>query len=308
MRIVSLLPSSTEIVAALGRTSDLVGRSHECDFPNEVKTLPVLTEPKFAVAGGSQAIDQSVRNLVEQGLSVYQLNAPLLNELAPDVVLTQSQCEVCAVNFHEVEAAVKQVVTSEPTVVDLKPVGYEDLFADITRVGAALDRVNEAEELIKQMQNRVAAVRDKVASLTERPSVACIEWLSPLMSAANWMPDLVEQAGGVNLFGQSGEHSTELKWADIQAADPDLIVIMPCGYGIAQSRNEMKLLTQQPGWQDLKAVKANKVFLVDGNQYFNRPGPRIADSVEILAELLHPTLFAATYAPNGWMQYREIYI
>lgn len=308
MRIVSLLPSSTELVAALGQAGQLVGRSHECDFPAEVKTLPILTEPKFSTGGTSQEIDQSVRKLVEQGLSVYAINADLLNELAPDVIITQSQCEVCAVNFEEVEAAVKSVVNSEPTVVDLKPVGYSDIFEDITRVGVALHCTNQAEELIKQMQNRIAAVRDKVAPETARPTVACIEWLDPLMNAANWMPDLVEQVGGVSLFGQSGEHSHELKWEEITEADPDLILIMPCGYGIAQSRNEMKHLTQQPGWKDLKAVKNNKVFLVDGNQYFNRPGPRIADSVEILAEIFHPMLFAASYAPNGWMQYREIYL
>jgi len=308
MRIVSLLPSSTEIVAALGRAGQLVGRSHECDFPPEVKTLPVLTEPKFATEGSSREIDQSVRNLVEQGLSVYHINADLLNELAPDVILTQSQCEVCAVNFQEVEAAVRMVVSAEPMVVDLQPIGYPDIFEDITRVGVALRGTNEAEELIKQMQNRIAAVRDKVAPQTTRPTVACIEWLDPLMNAANWVPDLVEQAGAINLFGQSGEHSHELKWEDITEADPDIMVIMPCGYGIAQSRNEMKLLTQQPGWKELKAVKNKKVFLVDGNQYFNRPGPRIADSVEILAEIFHPMLFPATYAPNGWMQYREIYL
>jgi iron complex transport system substrate-binding protein len=308
MRIVSLLPSSTEIVAALGRAGQLVGRSHECDFPPEVKTLPILTEPKFPVEGSSQEIDQSVRKLVEQGLSVYAIHADLLNELAPDVIITQSQCEVCAVNYQEVEAAVKSVVNSEPTVVDLEPVGYADIFEDITRVGVALDCSPQADELIKQVQDRIAAVRDKVSSETARPTVACIEWLDPLMNAANWMPDLVEQAGGVNLFGQASEHSHELKWEDIQEADPDIMVIMPCGYGIAQARNEMKLLTQQPGWKDLKAVKHKKVFLVDGNQYFNRPGPRIADSVEILAEIFYPGLFPATYAPNGWMQYREIYL
>lgn len=308
MRIASLLPSSTEIVAALGLGDALVGRSHECDYPTHVRTLPALTAPKFAVSGGSQVIDQSVRTLVEQGLSVYRINADMLDELAPDIVITQSQCEVCAVNFDEVAHAVKQSVNSDPAIVDLKPVGYDDVFTDILEVGKVVQRQAEAQALVDDMQARIAHVGEKVATADHRPTVACIEWLSPIMSAGNWMPDLVEKAGGINLFGTSGAHSHDLDWAEIREADPEVIVIMPCGYGIAQSRNEMKLLTQQPGWQDLRAVNNNKVFIVDGNQYFNRPGPRIVDSVEILAELLHPMLFPATYAPNGWMPYREVYL
>jgi iron complex transport system substrate-binding protein len=308
MRIVSLLPSSTEIVAALGLASDLVGRSHECDYPAEVNTLPILSEAKTIPKGDSAAIDQSVRNLVKQSLSIYTLHADLLNDLAPDVILTQSQCEVCAVNLNEVQAAVKQVVTSEPEIVDLKPDSYDDIFTDITKIGQALRRVEEAKTLINTIQARIGDVHDKITADMARPRVACLEWLDPIMNAANWMPNLVEKAGGTNLFGEAGAHSQPLTWEEIQAADPDILVIMPCGYGIAQSRNEMKHLTKQPGWKELKAVKSNKVFLVDGNQYFNRPGPRIADSVEILAEIFHPTLFAASYAPNGWMQYREVYI
>jgi len=308
MRIVSLLPAATEIIAAMDLGDQLVGRSHECDYPPQVNGLQLLTTPKFEAEGDSQSIDQSIRDLVARGLSIYEVNTALLEEMAPDYIITQSQCEVCAVNRDEVVRAAQQLVHSEPQIIDLQPNSYDDVFADIFRIGTVLARQPAAQRLVEAMQGRIAEVEKRVSDVASRPSVMCVEWLAPLMSAGNWIPNLVEKAGGTPLLSQAGAHSQELAWDDLVAADPDYILVMPCGYGIAQSRNEMKQLTQQPGWADLKAVKKNHVFLVDGNQYFNRPGPRIADSVEILAEIFHPHLFAASYAPNGWMQHREVYL
>lgn len=307
MRIVSLLPSATEIVCALGLQEYLVGRSHECDFPAGVETLPVCTAPKFNPHGSSADIDQSVLALVRNGLSVYHVNEILLNHLQPDFILTQSQCEVCAVNLKNVEQAVCRMIGSQPKIINLEPVGYADIFTDIQRTGEMLGVTEAARQVVNQMRERMTAVHAQTRSIAQKKTVVCIEWLKPLMNAGNWIPTVVEKAGGINVLSLANDHSHYINWEDVFAEDPDALLIMPCGFDIARSRQEMHLLTNLPGWQTIRAVQNKDVFITDGNQYFNRPGPRIADSVEIVAEMLYPHLFTAQYHGTGWINLAETY-
>jgi iron complex transport system substrate-binding protein len=286
-RVVSLIASATEIVCGLGRGGALVGRSHECDFPAEVLRLPALTAPKFKVAGSSAEIDARVRQIVREGLSVYRVDAEALAALAPDLILTQDHCEVCAVSLADVEAATCTWTGRPVTIVSLKPDSLADAYADIRKVAQALGVPEAGNALVERMQRRIAAV-DALVAGRPRPRVAFIEWVEPLMAGGNWMPELIEAAGGRNLFGTAGKHSDWMQWEEIRAADPDAIVVAPCGYDLARCLQELPLLQAKPGWADLAAVRASRVYFADGNAYFNRPGPRLADTAEILAEMLHP--------------------
>ncbi len=307
MKIVSLLPSATEIVSALGLQAHLAGRSHECDYPPEVESLPCCTAPKFNTEQPSRDIDRSVLRLVQDGLSVYRLDTDLLSDLRPDFVVTQSQCELCAVSFQEVEKAVRELCEHPAAVVNLEPLGYDDIFKDIQRVGQALGVEAEAEALSTDIRTRIKAVEERAQSQakTKKKSVFCVEWLDPPMNAGNWIPTLVEKAGGINLGSVSGEHSHYLSWEEIGTLDPDLLVIMPCGFGIRRSLEEMKALEENPEWQALCPVQEGQVYITDGNQYFNRPGPRIADAVEILAEILYPEQFPPRHHGAGWIRIGE---
>lgn len=291
-RIASLLPSATEIVCALGFGSSLVGRSHECDFPASVAALPVLTAPKLDAARPSREIDDRVRALVSEGLSVYRVDADRLRALAPDVVVTQDQCEVCAASLQDLEAALADWTGTKPRVVSLNPMRLGDVWDDVERVGEALGVPAHGRDVAHGLRERIGAIADETqsrASASEsatRPSVACIEWIDPLMAAGNWVPELVGMAAGRNVFGEAGRHSPWLEWEALRDADPDIVVVMPCGFDIPRIRAELAPLLAQPGWAALRAVRAERVFLVDGHQYFNRPGPRLVESLEILAEIL----------------------
>ena len=305
MRIISLIASSTEIVCALGCENQLVGRSHECDFPPSVKRLPICTEPKFNIEGTSREIDERVKatvaaGLAQNALSVYRVHEEVLKRLQPDVIITQSQCEVCAVSLHEVEQAVCNWLDSRPRIVSLEPNALTDVWADIRRVAHALDIAARGDALVARWQGRMSAITSQAQDLPHKPTVACIEWIDPLMSAGNWMPELVELAGGVNLFGAAGQHSPWLTWDELRAADPEVIVVLPCGWDIARARQEMPTLTQHPDWSQLRAVRKGRVYLSDGNQYFNRPGPRLVESLEILAEIFHPEAFQFGHQGGGW--------
>jgi len=295
MRIVSLIASSTEIVSALGFRSDLVGRSHECDFPEGVRALPVCTEPKFNVEGTSYEIDERVKAILQEGLSVYRVHADVLDALAPDVIITQAQCEVCAVSLSDVEEAVKKLVSSKPAVVALEPNALADVWDDIRRVARALGAPERGEALVASLQARVDAVAERARGLPRR-RVACIEWIDPLMAAGNWMPELVERAGGDNLFGAAGRHSPFLDWGDVVAADPEVVVVTPCGFDIPRTRVEVPTLAARSGWKRLAARTA----LADGNAFMNRPGPRLVESLEILAEIIHPEAFDFGHRGRGW--------
>lgn len=300
MRIASLIASATEITCALGLRGDLVARSHECDYPPDVDSLPVVTEPKIDVGASSAAIDREIRALVEEALSVYRVDAEALRTLAPEVILTQTQCEVCAVSLGDVERALAEWTGERPRVVSLEPNALDDVWEDVRRIARALDVADRGEALIGRLQERIEAVTRASRARAERPRVACIEWIEPLMAAGNWMPELVDRAGGVNLFGEAGRHSPWMTWEELAAADPDAIVVLPCGFDIPRTRAEMGPLTERPGWGALTAVRAGRVALADGVQYFNRPGPRLVESLEILAEILHPDALDYRWRGRGW--------
>jgi iron complex transport system substrate-binding protein len=300
MRIVSLIASATEIVCALGFEEQLVGRSHECDYPPSVLRLPACSAPKLDVHACSRAIDQSVKALVQNALSVYEVKEDLLRDLEPDVIVTQTQCEVCAVSLRDVERATCAWLRRCPQIVALAPNALAEVWKDIEQVALALGVPERGEELVAQLRGRMNSIAERAQSLTERPTMGCIEWLDPLMAAGNWVPELVELAGGVNLFGQAGRHAPWLDWETVCRADPEVLVLLPCGFDIPRTRAELPALTERPGWVELKAVRQGRVIVTDGNQFFNRPGPRLAESLEILAEVLHPGVFAFGHEGTGW--------
>ncbi len=298
-RIVSLLPSTTEIACALGARDALVGRSHECDYPPGVEALPACTRPKFD-DGTSREIDDRVKDLVRRGLSVYDVDAERLRKLAPTLILTQEQCEVCAASPKDIEAALGDWIGVQPAVVSLEPATLGDVWGDVARVGEALGLSERARALAADLAGRVSEVGESTGDIPDRPSVACIEWLDPPMAAGNWMPELVRLAGGRDLFGEDGAHSKWLEWEEIRAADPEILVLLPCGFDIARTRVELPALLSRPGWNQLQAVRRGRVHLTDGNAYFNRPGPRLVESLEILAEIFHPERFAFGHEGRGW--------
>jgi iron complex transport system substrate-binding protein len=301
VRIVTLLPSATEIVCALGFEPQLVGRSHECDYPPSVERLPVLTRPKFDPDGSSAEVDERVKRILSDALSVYRVDVELLLSLRPDVIVTQSQCEVCAVNIRDVEqAAADWTGEPAPTIISLAPYSLGDVLSDMARVGIELGEPDRATKLVDGLRQRISAIEKHAAVVAKRPTAACIEWLDPLMMAANWIPELVTIAGGENLFGEAGQHSPTINFDRFVQYDPDTIVLMPCGFNMDRTAAELNLLAHQPGWTHLKAVREEQVYLTDGNQYFNRPGPRIVDSLEIMSEILHPHIFHFGHEGIGW--------
>lgn len=310
LRIVSLIPSATEIVAALGYGEYLVGRSHECDFPGEVRSLPICTEPKFDPVGTSSEIHQRVSELLASALSVYRVKVEVLAALKPTHIITQAQCEVCAVSLSDVEQAVKILVAGESPdaaeikVVSLQPERLADVWSDMERVAAALEpssvRQSSAEEVIERLKARLQPVATSLC-----PTVACIEWTEPLMSAGNWVPELVTLAGGISCFGKVGAHSDWMSWAELVAADPDVIVVMPCGYDLEQTRQATIEMAAHAEWSQLKAVQNQRVYLTDGNQYFNRPGPRLVDSGEILTEIIQGRAANPNRQSVGWEIFQE---
>ena len=300
MRIASMLASATEIVSALGYRDALVARSHECDYPPGVDALPCCTEPKIDLKGSSRDIDDRVKAVVEEGLSVYRVDGDALKALNPDVIVTQSQCEVCAVSENDLRDIVCEWLGAAPVIVTLKPDALADIWTDIRNVAAAIGAPARGDELVADLQARLAGIAATASTLPSRPGVACIEWIDPLMAGGNWMPELVTMAGGKNMFGEAGKHSPWMTWEQLRAADPEIIVVLPCGFDIARTRREMPALTDRPDWRALQAVRNGRVYVTDGNQYFNRPGPRIAESLEILAEILHPDDFHFGHEGRGW--------
>ena len=299
-RILSLLPCGTEMVCALGLGDELVGRSHECDFPNSVKTLPVCSEPKIDIYASSLSIDTQVREVIEKALSIYHIHADRLKALKPDVIVTQSQCEVCAVSPGDIERALSHWVGTKPKIVSLEPSLLEDVWKDILRLSETLEVSDQGKRLIQSLRGRVDRINEKTNARCKRPRVACIEWIEPLMSAGNWVPELVERAGGENLFGESGKHSPRLDFGMLIRKDPEVIVILPCGYDIPRIRKELPVLTDRSEWKKLSAVGRGQVYISDGHQFFNRLGPRLVESLEILSEIFHPDIFHFGHEGRGW--------
>ena len=299
-QIVTLLASATEIVCALGFEDTLVARSHECDYPASVARLPTATEAKIDASKPGGDIDNQVKIIVEQGLSVYKVDGDLLRRLQPRVIVTQTQCEVCAASPRDIEDAVNDWIGAAPHIVSLEPECLADVWNDIRNVANALGAPERGVKLVGNLQARMAAIEAEAVCADTTPSVACIEWIDPLMAGGNWIPELVSMASGVDVYGAARQQSPWITWEDLRQKDPDVILVSPCGYKIPRSRSEMPALMDHSGWAELKAVQCDRVFLADGNQYFNRSGPRLAESLEILAELLHPDVFDFGHEGSGW--------
>ena len=299
LRIVTLLPSATEIVAALGLGAQLVGRSHECDWPPGVAELPVCTRPRVALDGSSAEIHRQVSEFVGQALSIYEIDRDMLRALRPTHIVTQDQCEVCAVNLKDVEAALAEDIGNAVEIVSLSPLRLGEVWASIRQAGRALGV--DADAFCRTLTGRIARIAAAGMELPAAPpSVATIEWSDPLMAAGNWLPELVAIAGGNNLFGDAGKHSPRLEFADLRAVEPDILIFMPFGYDLTKTAEEAEQLLQDPVWASLATVRDGRAYAVDGNAYFNRPGPRLVESAEILAEICHPESHDFGHEGSGW--------
>ena len=307
-RIVSLLPSATEIVCALGFQDQLVGRSHECDFPAGVELLPALTEPRFAATPDSAEIDRRVRQLAQaardaneaDALGVYAIDTELLRELRPTHIVTQTQCEVCAVSLSDVERAVATLTGIESRIVSLAPNSLGDIWDDIQRTADALDRSDLGRVAVDSYRRRIIEISEQAPGSATPPSVAVVEWADPLMTAGHWTMELIELAAGRPVIGAPRGESLHFSIDDLEAADPDIIIVAPCGYGLPQTRRDAQLLRANPRWTALRAVQEHRVALIDGNQYVNRPGPRVVETFEIIAEILHPGRFDFGHRGRAW--------
>ena len=297
MRVVSLLPAATEIVAALGRTADLVGVSHECDYPPEVALRPRVTHCEIHGGGlASEEADRWVANALATTGTLYTLDEPLVRRLAPDVVITQQLCDVCAVGYESV-TAFAAALEKPPVVVSLSPSSIADVLEDVHRVARALGSEARGAEVVTRLRERIAAVRERATGLPRRPCVL-LEWIAPPYRSGHWDPELVEMAGGTELLGRRGEDAARIPWEAVVEAAPDVIVLACCGYDVERTLADVPLLRERTGWSSIPAVQNDEVWVVDGSAYFSRPGPRIVDSLELLATLLHPDVFPATVPPH----------
>jgi iron complex transport system substrate-binding protein len=291
-RVASLLPSATEIVCAVGAGDDLVGVSHECDFPPGVEKHAVLTRARLGPVRSSAAIDAEVRSIVEDALGVYEIRLDALNAARADLIVTQDLCDVCAVSLDDVRGAVARLGVDGVRIVSLHPTRLADIWRDIETVGDALDRADRGRAVVQELRARVDAVARRAAAQTTRPRVLSIEWLDPIMIAGMWMPELVELAGGECLVTRPGDHAPTLGRGDLEALDPDVVVVKPCGFSLERTLEEAAVLAEETPWARWRAVREGRVYVADGNAYFNRPGPRIVESLEILGGAVHPAAFA----------------
>ncbi len=291
MRIVSLLPSATEIVCSLGLADQLVGVSHECDFPPGVQRLPKVTQAFIPHDSTSREIDALVRERMKTDRALYTLDMSVLNSIAPDLIVTQALCDVCAVAESEVREAVGSLPGS-PRVVNLEPTSLDEVFACIGLVGEATANESRATEVIRRLRSRVNEVAQRTGQIGHRPRVMLLEWIDPPFSAGHWNPELIRLAGGIEVIGTTGSRSTAIPWNEIVAADPDVMVVACCGFDIERTRLDLPVLRSNPGWKTLSCVRNRQVYMVDGSAYFSRPGPRLVDSLEILASATHPLVGA----------------
>ena len=289
MRVVSLLPSATEMVHFAGAAESLVGVTHECDHPPGVERLPKLTSSRIDPTLCGAEIDAEVNRLVTDAEGIYALDVDLLESLDPDLVITQGLCDVCAVSTSLVEEAISGL-RSRPDLLVLNPTSLEDVLQDSVSIGDALGRGREARENVALLRHRLDEVERAVAGL-RRPRLGCIEWLDPPFSAGHWVPEMVRLAGGRELFAGPGERSVRLDWQTVFDAAPEVLVLMPCGFDAARAVEEAGALPNLPGWSDLPAVRDGRVWAVDANSFFSRPAPRLVEGVEILARILHPGAF-----------------
>jgi iron complex transport system substrate-binding protein len=294
-RIVSLLPAATEIAAALGLMDDVVGVSHECDFPEEAATRPRVTECPIHGSGlPSGRIDTWVTETLARTGTLYTMDEPRLRRLRPDLILTQRLCDVCAVGYDSV-AGFAATLPGPPRVVNLEPASLADIFQDIRNVADAAGVPERARAVVAALESRVAFVRARTATVERRPRCVVLEWIDPPFASGHWNPELVEIAGGSDPLGRIGQPARRVSWADVLEADPEVLVLACCGFDLRRTRKDVPLLRAREGWHGLSAVRDGQVYAVDGSQYFSRPGPRVVDSLEILAEVLHPRVFTGAF-------------
>lgn len=298
VRTVSMLPAATEIVGALGLMNQLVGVSHECDFPEEANRRPRVTHCEIYQKGlASDAIDRWVSDRLRAGDSLYTLDERLLRDLAPDLILTQKLCDVCAPAYGSVAALAKHL-PSQPRVLNLEPKSFADVLGNIRMVAATLEHPERGEAVRTALERRVADVARRLEGLP-RPTVFVMEWADPIYDAGHWTPELVQLAGGTPLLSAPGEYSVRVAWDDLRAADPEVLVIACCGHGVERTRQDLPGLEALPGWRDLRAVRTGRVHVADGSAYFSRPGPRLVDTLEILAAAIHPNACRGAYPDRG---------
>lgn len=306
MRIVSLLPAATEWVCTLGGECLLVGRSHACDYPVSVATVPRVTSPTYVEHTDSAAIDAAVSRHVQQGLSLYHVDVERLRALQPDLILTQDQCDVCAVAFDDLKEALSAWLGSQPAILSMHPRSVKQVMDMGLRIGRAIERSREAMDVIGTAERELHQLRsalglNKKTDTNKLPRVVCIEWLEPLMTAGHWMPDVIELAGGKALLAEAGSVSAYVAWEDIRTADPDVLLITPCGFTLEQTHRDLHYLTKRSGWGNLRAVRNGRVYCFDGNAYFNRPGPRIYRSIALVAQALYGEAAQPWIAPiEAW--------
>jgi iron complex transport system substrate-binding protein len=290
LRLISFLPAATEMVFALGVGDRLVGVSHECDFPAAAKTKPVVVKPALTIEKMSlREIDTAVAECIGRGQSLYQVDERLLEQLAPTHILTQALCQVCAPSGNEITRALAALPVT-PKILWFTPHSIAEIFGNLRELGAATGRLAQAEELSTAAYARLQNVIELTKKRLRRPRVLCLEWIDPYYCCGHWVPEMVELAGGEDTLGRKGADSVRISWTDIAAFSPEILIVSPCGFGVEEAVEQAKQLLQQPGWNDLLAVLNDRVFAVNANAYFARPGPRVIDGVELLAHLIHPEL------------------
>jgi iron complex transport system substrate-binding protein len=289
MRIVSLLPSATEILFALGLEADVVGVSHECDFPAQVRSKKIVIHSRIPHDASPAEIDRLVREFVSRGESLYAVDAQALRDLAPDLIVTQDLCHVCAASPDDLATALARF-GRRPEVLCLNPQDLGDVWRDILWVGEETGRGPRAEALVKQIGERLGAVESQLASAPERPRVGFLEWLQPFYVGGHWVPEMIELAGGEDLFGTKGTPSFRITLDDLIGAAPEILLIAPCGYSAEQARNEVRTMTFPQEWHAIPAVRKGRVYALEANSYFSRPGPRLVTGIEALAKLFHPAV------------------
>jgi iron complex transport system substrate-binding protein len=299
MRICSLLPSATEILYALGLGDSVVGVTHECDFPPDAANKPALIRPRVDPQAAASEIDRQVSELVSCGESIYAVDAELLGSLVPDLIITQDLCHVCAASPDDLATALTRL-PKKPRVLALTPHSLRDVWDDVRKIGEATQRRREAQALSITLEQRVAAIEAKVAQAKTRPRVLCIEWLDPYYVGGHWVPEMVANAGGQDVLGRAGEPSFRVSPEEIAATGAEIIIVMPCGFGVERAVSEYQAAKFPDGWLDLPAVREGCVYAIDANSYSARPGPRLADGVAILAHLFHPSLFPTPPPANSF--------
>ncbi len=301
MKIVSLLPSATEIICALGLEDQLLAVTHECDYPPTVRKKAVITSSVLDDANrSSRHIHEGITGLLNEGKSIYELNENLLAELKPDLILTQELCEVCAVSYNIVRDAAR-ILEGETEIISLEPNSVNDILANIRLVGEKTGRETAARALIAGFEERIEHIVSKTVDISTRPRVYCMEWLDPPFAAGHWVPEMVSMAGGTEGLGQTGQPSKQIAWQQVVDFAPEIVILMPCGFNLEQTLMESKAVTAYAGWHSLPAVRNNRVAAVNGSAYFNRPGPRVIDGLEILAQIIHSQLFSFSF-PAGTLQ------